>query len=254
MLNVLSSFGTSSRFTPLTGVLIFLLWSDLGGAVPNDHPIIFKAGQTSAYAEGQFSREVREVYFSFQARVGQHLFVKITPLTPQLITAGVVIYPSGKRDGGPGGIIFDSELTETGKYRLRVTQRQVEIVGKFRVLVQISPQENKGTTNKYMRQSKAMVNSESGGQRFCEAQAIGVSWGRRWMGVSARPGRTAAKYSRTGMFIRRQVSTTERMVAILGPACWLPMWIRFLRPSATGRMEFSARLLLSSGSGYSRSA
>jgi hypothetical protein len=27
------------------------------------------------------------------------------------------------------------------------------------------------------------------------------------MGVSARPGRTAAKYSRTGMFVRRQVST-----------------------------------------------
>src|SRR5260370_10901530 len=103
-----------------------------------------------------------------------------------------------------------------------------------------------------MRQSKAMVDNESGGERFCEAQAIGVSWGRRWMGVSARPGRTAAKYSRTGMFIRRQVSTTERMAATLGPACSLPMWIQFLRPSATGRMEFSARLLLSSSSGYSR--
>src|SRR5216683_6941559 len=52
-------------------------------------------------------------------------------------------------------------------------------------------------------------------------------------GVSARPGRTAAKYSRTGMLIRRQVSTTERMAATLGPACWLPIWIQFLRPSAT---------------------
>ena len=47
------------------------------------------------------------------------------------------------------------------------------------------------------------------------------------MGVSVRPGRTAAKYSRTGMFLRRQVSTTERMAATLGPACWLPMWIQF---------------------------
>ena len=28
--------------------------------------------------------------------------------------------------------------------------------------------------------------------------------------MSARPGSTAAKYSRTGMFIRRQVSTTDR--------------------------------------------
>ena len=36
------------------------------------------------------------------------------------------------------------------------------------------------------------------------------------------------------------------------PACWLPMWIQFFLPSATGRMEFSARLLLSSSSGYCR--
>ena len=30
------------------------------------------------------------------------------------------------------------------------------------------------------------------------------------------------------------------MAAILGPACWLPRWIQFLRPSAIGRMEFLA--------------
>ena len=30
------------------------------------------------------------------------------------------------------------------------------------------------------------------------------------------------------------------------------MWIQFFRPSATGRIEFSARLLLSSSSGYSK--
>ena len=45
---------------------------------------------------------------------------------------------------------------------------------------------------------------------------------------------------------------TERMAATLGPACRLPMWIQFLRPSATVRMEFSARLLLNSSSGCSR--
>jgi hypothetical protein len=36
------------------------------------------------------------------------------------------------------------------------------------------------------------------------------------------------------------------MAATFGPACELPMWIQFLRPSATGRIEFSARLVLSS--------
>src|ERR1039458_8982148 len=42
------------------------------------------------------------------------------------------------------------------------------------------------------------------------------------------------------------------MAATLGPACGLPMCIQFLRPRATGRIEFSAKLLLNSSSGYSR--
>ncbi len=54
------------------------------------------------------------------------------------------------------------------------------------------------------------------------------------------------------MFRRRQVSTIGMMAATLGPASWLPRWIQFLRPRATGRIAFSARLLESSNSGYSR--
>ena len=44
----------------------------------------------------------------------------------------------------------------------------------------------------------------------------------------------------------------ERIAATFGAACGLPMWIQFFRPRATGRIEFSARLLLNSSSGYSR--
>jgi hypothetical protein len=130
-----------SGFMALACILVFVFSSYLVGAERNDHPIIFNAGQMRAYAEGQFSRKVHEVYFSFQARVGQHLLVKIIPLTPDLMTAGVVIYPSGKQDGGPGGTILDSELTESGKYRIRVTQRQTKIKGRFQVLVELQPQE-----------------------------------------------------------------------------------------------------------------
>src|SRR5208283_4115542 len=50
----------------------------------------------------------------------------------------------------------------------------------------------------------------------------------------------------------RQLSTTERIAATFGPACGLPMCNQFFRPRATGRIEFSARLVLSSSSGYSR--
>ena len=72
------------------------------------------------------------------------------------------------------------------------------------------------------------------------------------MEMSARPGRTEAKYFRIGIFSRRQLSTMDRIAATFGPACWLPTWIQFFRPKATGRIEFSAKLLLSSNSGYYR--
>lgn len=99
--------------------------------------IIFKPGQTSARVEGRFTKNVTEVYYSLRARAGQHMRVTITPVTPGLITGGVVIYPSGNQDGGPGGLIFDSDLTETGEYRIRVTQRQNRAEGVFRLEVQI---------------------------------------------------------------------------------------------------------------------
>jgi hypothetical protein len=47
----------------------------------------------------------------------------------------------------------------------------------------------------------------------------------------------------------RQLSTTERMAAIVGAACGLPTSIQFLRPIATGRIDFSARLLASATAG-----
>jgi hypothetical protein len=55
-----------------------------------------------------------------------------------------------------------------------------------------------------------------------------------------------------GIFNRRQVSTIERIAAMRGPASWLPKWIQFLRPNATGRMAFSAALVLNSRIGCIR--
>jgi hypothetical protein len=110
----------------------------LAGDAERDRPIAFKPGQTAATSEGRFSDTAHEVYFSFYATKGEHLVVRIRPVTPGLITAGVVIYPSGKQDGGPGGIVFDSSLDETGKFRIKVTRRQTEVNGRFRILVKLS--------------------------------------------------------------------------------------------------------------------
>jgi len=57
------------------------------------------------------------------------------------------------------------------------------------------------------------------------------------------PGRTSSKYSFADTASRRHDSTTEIIAATFGPACALPTCSQFLRPNATGRIEFSARLL-----------
>jgi len=44
----------------------------------------------------------------------------------------------------------------------------------------------------------------------------------------------------------------KKIAATFGPAWALPMWIQFFLPIAMGRIEFSARLLDNSSSGYSR--
>jgi hypothetical protein len=63
--------------------------------------------------------------------------INIRPVTNQLITAGQVRSPSGKYDGGPGGVIFDSDLSETGDYQIRVSERQDKIAGKFLLEVEL---------------------------------------------------------------------------------------------------------------------
>src|SRR5260370_30457909 len=50
------------------------------------------------------------------------------------------------------------------------------------------------------------------------AHAVGGSSGSRWMDELASPGRIAARYSRTGILSRRQVSTMETIAATRGPA------------------------------------
>jgi hypothetical protein len=67
------------------------------------------------------------------------------------------------------------------------------------------------------------------GYRFRTAQAVAVSSASRWMEMLARPGNTVPRYSRTGIFKRRQLSTMDRTAATFGPAFGLPTWIQFFR-------------------------
>jgi hypothetical protein len=113
--------------------------------------INFEPGQTSAHVEGRIAQDGAPVYFLLRARAGQHMRVRITPMTQGLITAGIVIFPSGRRDGGPGGLIFDYDLTETGEYMIRVTRRQNKVAGAFRLEVQLSSAKNRFAYRTYVR-------------------------------------------------------------------------------------------------------
>jgi hypothetical protein len=98
--------------------------------------IRFKKGQTVACVQGTLHHIHDEASFVLHARAGQHMRVNIIGKGP---TRGVVTFPSGQQDGGPGGIIFDAHLPETGNYRIRVTESSMgeEWEGTFLLNVRI---------------------------------------------------------------------------------------------------------------------
>src|SRR5690242_9503568 len=100
----------------IAALLLLLYAADLQAA--EAQRIRFPKGKTSVEVSGRFTRQTTERSFVLWARKGQHMKVEIKPLSPTLITAGTVDSPSGTSDGGPGGVIFDGDLTETGDYKI----------------------------------------------------------------------------------------------------------------------------------------
>ena len=123
------------KFRSWTFPLLLLLVPVLDAAEPAR--IQFQPGRTSAQVTGHFTTKVTERFFVARASKGQHMKVEIRPLTTDLITAGTVTSPSGKMDGAPGGLIFDSDLNESGDYKIRVFERQQQLPGKFALRVTI---------------------------------------------------------------------------------------------------------------------
>src|SRR5207253_6072751 len=98
--------------------------------------INFARGATRATARG-YLRGVRdEVFFVMRAQANQHMRVEISG---RGATRGVVIFPSCKQDGGPGGVVFDDKIDETGDYRIRVTESSLANAwrGNFTVTIDI---------------------------------------------------------------------------------------------------------------------
>ena len=84
--------------------------------------IRFNTGAISAQVRGRFTPVNERVRYVIKARKGDHMIVNIIPVTRGLTMAGTVRNPSGQGDGGPGGIIMNSDLEESGDYIVEVSQ------------------------------------------------------------------------------------------------------------------------------------
>jgi len=82
------------------------------------------------------------VRYVIKANKGDHVVANVIPVTRGLTMAGTVTSPSGQGDGGPGGIIFNADLTENGDYRIEVEQHTMGSnysAGSFILEVVITP-------------------------------------------------------------------------------------------------------------------
>jgi hypothetical protein len=84
--------------------------------------IRFAPGAFSAQVRGQMVKGRVGVFYVVKAKEGDHMIVNVISTTSGFETAGEIIAPSGEEDGQHGGVVFNRQLTETGDYKIRVTQ------------------------------------------------------------------------------------------------------------------------------------
>jgi len=100
--------------------------------------INFAPGATRATVQGNLKNMNDEAVYLLNVRTGQHLRVEIKG---QGATRGTVTFPSGRSDGGPGGVVFDGAVPETGDCRIRVTESSMAETwaGSFNLIVDLTP-------------------------------------------------------------------------------------------------------------------
>ena len=81
--------------------------------------IQFPAGSKTAQVHGSITPPQKAATYGIKVEKGQHLFLNVIP-QKGFSTAGHIKLPSGKEDGGPGGVIFDGEVEETGEYVISI--------------------------------------------------------------------------------------------------------------------------------------
>ena len=96
--------------------------------------VTFARGATVARVTGYLRGMNDYALFVLRAKAGQHMRVEINAFGA---TRGMVIFPSGKQDGAPGGVIFDDDIDENGDYRIRVTESSMGDPWRGRIVLKI---------------------------------------------------------------------------------------------------------------------
>ncbi len=98
--------------------------------------VYFARGATRATVRGHLRGIRDEANFVLRAKAGQHMRVEIRG---RAATRGMVTFPSGQGDGGPGGVVFDGILPDTGDYGIRVTESSMANAwrGSFTVIIDV---------------------------------------------------------------------------------------------------------------------
>src|SRR5262245_26000617 len=117
--------------------VIALTGSSPVSSAEKEQRIRLKPGSTQARLSGRLTPKNDEARYVLHADGGQRLTVELTGPGP---LSGEVVSPSGKQEGQPGGgVFFDQQLTETGDYRIRISEgsrgekRNVRFVLRIRV-------------------------------------------------------------------------------------------------------------------------
>jgi hypothetical protein len=96
-----------------------------------------KGGGAREY--GRLPSDGSEKSYCIYAHAGQKMRVTIKPLTPNLVTKGIIIFPlSHHVEGGPGGVVFNGTLQEDGRYEIRVGQRYEAKSGEFEMVIELN--------------------------------------------------------------------------------------------------------------------
>jgi hypothetical protein len=126
------------KLLPLLFVFVFAVVIVSAQSERAPQRIVFARGATVARATGYLRGNRDSAWFVLRASAGQHMRININARDA---THGTVISPSGQQETQPGGVVFDGDLSETGDYKIGVSESPMANAwrGNFTVGVEILP-------------------------------------------------------------------------------------------------------------------